>query len=314
MSLSAVNYSAAAVNPPEETTADILRFPAKHYRKDGQEKTIVCNKKTGVKSEVYAFSMEDMRRLNDYFAEHEMWLHLLAFRLSCNMARRIGDILSLKWENIYESNGHFRNELKAISEEKTGKLSNPHINQAVRNAIVCYCEKTGCNPASDYSAPVFLQLSGNYRGRVLSYSAYLKSLKRAAGDLGIQDNIGTHSARKTFGKYSKQLHSGDPNAMEVLQGIYNHSSASTTRAYIGLTREARNEYYDTFGEFFEGCLNGDETTLHADTPVIHIGTDDMRELLKLAYSMGAQNAGNPDPQVHIDAYAELVGLAEEMKK
>ena len=305
--------SEAAVKYTTREEGNVIRIVPQHLKKDGTVKQTVCNKKAGVKSEVYAFSMDDMRRMVDYFTSHEMWLPRLALELSCNMARRVGDILALKWENFFDARENFREELASISEEKTGKLAAPRINQEVRNAIWFYCNKTGCVPKDDFSAPVFLQLSGNYKGRVLSYSGYLKALKRAAQELGIEYNVGSHSARKTFGKYSRELHAGDVNSMEVLQGIYNHSSANTTRSYIGLTREKQHKYYDDFGNFFRDCIEGKSADSHADSPVVHLESADLRELLRLAYSMGVENA-SADPQTHINAFAELEELAESMKK
>ena len=314
MSREGKKMSEAAVRYTTREEGNVIRIVPQRLKKDGSVKNTVCNKKAGVKSEVYAFSMEDMRRVIDYFTVREMWLPRLALELSCNMARRVGDILALKWENFFDARENFRDELASISEEKTGKLAAPHINQEVRNAIWFYCNKTGCVPKDDFTAPVFLQLSGNYKGRVLSYSGYLKSLKRAAQELGIEYNVGSHSARKTFGKYSRELHSGDVNAMEILQGIYNHSSANTTRSYIGITRERQNKYYDDFGIFFKDCVEGNIQDMRAESPVVHLESGDLRELLKLAYSMGLENAASDDPQVHINAFADLEELVESIRK
>lgn len=308
--------SEAAVRYATREEGNVIHIVPQRLKKDGSAKHTVCNKKAGVKSEVYPFTPEDMHRVLEYFAGHGNWLSYLAFVASCNLARRAGDILALTWGDLYdERTGDFRADLRAIQEEKTGKFANPHISQAVKDAINLYCEKTGCDPKADYDAPVFLQLSGNYRGRIMSYSAYLKSLKRAAADLKIAYNVGSHSARKTYGTYSVELHAGDPLRMNIMQKEYNHSSEAVTADYINVTKKKADKYHDDFGDFFTKCaVNGEEVSFGSDSPVVHVASADLRELLKLAYAMGMENANTTDPQVHINAFAELEEMAESMKK
>ena len=122
------------------------------------------NKQRGMKSEVYPYEIEDIHRIVNYFIDHEKWIHYLAITIGCNMARRIGDILSLKWFHFFNpASGKFRNDLYTIVEDKTDKLANPHINSAVREAIDLYCQKTGCNPHANYDQYVFMQLSGTHK-------------------------------------------------------------------------------------------------------------------------------------------------------
>ena len=110
----------------------------------------INNKKKGKKSEVYPFEIEDMKKMTKYFIDNEMWIHYLAFTLSCNMARRVGDMLSLRWINFFDPNtGNFRMDILEIQEQKTDKLANPRINTACRNAIKLYVEKTGCDVSKD---------------------------------------------------------------------------------------------------------------------------------------------------------------------
>ena len=107
-------------------------------KKDGTEKVICChNKKKGKKSEVYTLELDDMRKLINYFSGNEMWIHYLMLVVSCNLARRVNDTLSLRWENFFDPRtGSFRKDILEIQEDKTDKLANPHINSAVRAAVL----------------------------------------------------------------------------------------------------------------------------------------------------------------------------------
>lgn len=64
--------------------------------------------------------------------------------------------------------------------------------------------------------------------------AYL-ILNEAAKAAGIQDNIGTHSMRKTFGYWHYQKN----NDIRLLMDIFGHSDESITLKYIGITDEAK---------------------------------------------------------------------------
>lgn len=275
------------------------------------------NKKKGRKSEVYPFEVEDIKKMMHYYEEKEMWLHYMMFTLSCNLARRVGDMLSLRWDNFFDpGTGDFRQDIKEIVEDKTDKLANPRINSACRNVIKLYIEKTGCDVAENhYENPVFLQLSGTHKGKVLSDSGYLKSLKKAAKAVGIRYNVGTHSTRKTFGMLSRMLHPGDYDSMELLQTIYNHSDTKTTKHYIGLTKKKIDKYYDDFGGFFDEYIIGNgEYRTEDPMPIVSLDINDLREIIKTAYESGKNNAGSVNSVDHIDAINSIMSMVEKLRK
>ena len=293
-------------NPPKE----------QKLKKDGTPKNVKSNKKRGVKSEVYPFEVEDAKKVMDNFYENEMWQCYLIFVIQCNTARRIGDLLQLKWKHFFNpATGKIRIDMLEIAEEKTDKLANPRINSACRKAIELYLEKTGFNPADDYEEFVFIQTKGNYKGRVLTADGYRKQLKKAAVEVGIEYNVGTHSARKFFGKMSRMLHPGDYDSMELLQTIYNHSDTKTTKHYIGLTKEKVDRYYDDMGEFFDDYVTGGKTYQDvSEKPIVSLDTNDLRDIISMAYKAGSDNAGNADPMVHIEAINEIMQMIESFAK
>lgn len=301
-------------NAIEKTsTCKIIMLP-----KAGQNSGVKPNnKKSGKKSEVFPFEIEDLKKMTRYFLENEMWIHYLVFVLSCNMARRIGDTLSFTWNRIFNpATGEMRSDLLEFKEQKTDKLANPHINSACRDAINLYIEKTGCNPAKNgYEEPVFMQLSGTHKGNVLTSDGYLKAMKKAATEIGIKYNVGTHSPRKTFGKISRMLHPSDYDSMELLQTIYNHSDTKTTKSYIGLTREKVNAYYNSFGEFFGEYITGEKTYEEvAKTPIVGLDTNDLRLIISEAYKAGTENANSTDPMVHVEAINGIMKMIEGFVK
>ena len=64
-------------------------------------------------------------------------------------------------------------------------------------------------------------------------------LNRYANMVGLNDGIGTHTLRKTFGYhlYKKGV------ALEYIQKMLNHSSPAITLRYIGITQDQLNDIY-----------------------------------------------------------------------
>lgn len=223
----------------------------------------------------------------------------------------------LTWEHFfYPSTGIMRNDLLEIIEDKTDKLANPHINSACKKAILLYIEKTGIDPSENgYKNYVFVQTTGNYKGRVITDDGYRKGLKKAAVAVGIEYNIGTHSPRKTFGMISRMLHPNDYDSMELLQTIYNHSDAKTTNRYIGLTKKKVDTYYDDMGLFFDEYITGNGTYTEVSAqPVVSIDTNSLRDIIKEAYRAGADNAHKTDPVIHIEAINKIMQMIEGVTK
>ena len=293
------------------------REPEKSLKKDGTPKKTKSNKKKGQKSEVYAFELDDVKAIMNHLQETEKWIHYLIFVLTCNMARRINDTLSLCWYHIYNpKTGCIRDDLLEITEEKTDKLANPRINSACRAAIELYIEKTGCDPATNnYSEYVFTQLSGTYKGRVISPEGYRKVLKSAAEAVGVKYNVGSHSARKFFGKMNRMLHPNDYDSMQILQTIYNHSDTKTTNSYIGLTKEKTDKYYEDMGTFFDSYVTGNEKYIPENSSlIVSLDYNDLRDIIKTTYEAGAENAGEKDISVHIDTLNTILSLIEDFSK
>lgn len=301
------------------TARKILYFPMEQNKKINNEevlKKVKSNKKVGVKSEVYPFEIEDAKKILNYFYEQQAWQCYLIFVIQCNTARRIGDIIHLQWKHFFNpKTGKLREEMLEFKEEKTDKIASPVINSACKDAIRTYIENTGLDPAADYEDFVFVQTKGNYKGRVLTVDGYRKQLKKAAVEVGIEYNVGTHSARKFFGKMSRVLHPGDCNSMELLQTIYNHSDTKTTERYIGLTKEKVHKYYDDMGTLFADYVVGDKVyDSSSDAPIISVDVNDLRDAIAAAYKAGQENAEKKDAMIHINAINEIMSMIESFTK
>ena len=146
---------------------------------------------------------------------------------------RISDILSLKWNDIYN-----KDEFQLI-EKKTQKNRDIKINpQLKRHISDCY------NIIRPLSLDEFVFIS--QKGTVYSIqriNIILKDLK-VKYDLKIK-NFSSHSLRKCFGRTIFER-SGENAELVIikLSQLFNHSSTSITRRYLGISQKELMETYD----------------------------------------------------------------------
>lgn len=80
-----------------------------------------------------------------------------------------------------------------------------------------------------------------FQNRMDRFTAY-RILKTACKAAGLNENIGTHTMRKTFGYH----HYKKFKDVAMLQKIFNHSSPQITLKYIGIEQE---QIYDSYMNF-----------------------------------------------------------------
>lgn len=153
--------------------------------------------------------------------------------LGLNTALRISDILKLKWEDVYDfDREQYRTHLY-IKEQKTGKWNVVAQNIHVQEALGQYKEERNPNP-KDY---IFSKRTST--DTPLSRSQAFRIVKHAAEETLQEENISCHSLRKTFGYHAWKQ--GTPPAL--LMDIYNHSSYSVTKRYLGIEQDERDSVF-----------------------------------------------------------------------
>lgn len=112
-------------------------------------------KKKG-KTEVYPFwSLEDVKKMVDYFKENQDWNSYLIFMFGLLLGRRIGDTIMVKWSDFFFENGNQKEEINTIKEQKTGKFTNLPVSKFVFECIDTYCKETNINPMEHYNEYIF---------------------------------------------------------------------------------------------------------------------------------------------------------------
>lgn len=146
---------------------------------------------------------------------------------------RISDLLRLTWNMLLNNEAKF-----VLTEKKTGKRREVKINKEFQKHI------KDCHEAlqiENMDEPCFLSTKGKpYSVQWINH--VLKELKDHY-NLKIK-HFSTHSLRKTFGRKVFESSDNAELALVKLMELFNHSSVSITKRYLGLKQEEILQTYD----------------------------------------------------------------------
>jgi integrase len=141
----------------------------------------------------------------------------ILFLLGINTGLRVSDLLNLKIRDI---KGKKKIAVKEGKTEKARTIQLTNINEELNDYIKTLNGTDWLFPSRKGDKPIT---------RIQAY----RTLNKAAKMVNIDDGIGTHTMRKTFGYwYYKQT-----KDVAKLQMILNHSHPEITLKYIGITDE-----------------------------------------------------------------------------
>ena len=176
---------------------------------------------------------EAMNLIRSLFRKKDYKMSLL-ISVGCFWGLRISDILALRWNQILNVDEF------TIVERKTGKNRTIRINSQLKKHIAeCYqkIEPIGVN------APILVSQKGTIY-TIQRINVILKEVK-VRYKLNIK-NFSCHSLRKTFGRqvYNQNSDSAELALVKLME-LFNHSSVSTTKRYLGLRQEELLNTYES---------------------------------------------------------------------
>ena len=157
----------------------------------------------------------------------------LLIALGCFTGLRISDILALRWSQILYT------EEFTIIEKKTGKQRTLRLNPQLQKHIQeCYEQ---IKPIG-IKAPILV----SQKGTVFTVQAINRILKEIKKKYRLKiKNFSCHSLRKTFGRQVYTMNGDNSElALVKLMELFNHSSVSITKRYLGLRQEEILQTYD----------------------------------------------------------------------
>ena len=169
--------------------------------------------------------IEHLHKLEKYF-EKKSPRDLLLLTLGVNSGLRISDIVALNVGDVKNKN------YIQIIEKKTGKFKKFPINAKLKPLLEEFIK------GRTSEEPLFLSHWGHRLDRVTAYYIIRKACEKAK----LQEKIGTHSMRKSFGYHHYQQFKD----VVILQKIFNHSSPQITLRYIGIEQDEIDYSYNNF--------------------------------------------------------------------
>lgn len=152
-----------------------------------------------------------------------MGLYIIA---SINLGLRVSDILSLTIEQL-------RADKIQIKEKKTNKFRELAVNDYIHEAVAKFDDGV--------KGLVFI----SQKGSVFSTQQINRKLKVVFEKLSKTINISSHSLRKGFGRAVYVRNNESEKALMYLSELFNHTSISVTRKYLGIRQEELNNIYLT---------------------------------------------------------------------
>lgn len=213
------------------------------------------NKVAGESSEVYAFkTKEEISAMIEILDRHIVeasnrnqrqiaYRNKMLFIIGINVGIRASDLRTLKWSFFFDKQNDgtlkFKESYKfmPMKTRSQKKFVTINFNNAVKQVINGYISEY---PIDNLDGYLFPSRVGNDS---ITVGALRKIVKEIANEAGIEQNIGSHSLRKTFGFWVWHEANDKNKALVILQNIFNHSSQTTTMRYIGLMDD---EIADTF--------------------------------------------------------------------
>ena len=157
--------------------------------------------------------------------------NLALFTFGINTALRASDILQIK---VGQVEGLEVGESFVIREKKTKKVRRVVLNEATHRAINEYLK---VRAETSPNAPLFLSRIGKEKAITVSYLNNL--VKRWGKVVGVKENLGSHSLRKSFGYHQRLAGTSLP----ILLVAFNHSNQRQTLSYLGIEEEELTEAF-----------------------------------------------------------------------
>lgn len=164
---------------------------------------------------------KDVEAMKVYLKEKNLRDYAM-FIVGINVALRISDLLLLTWTDVLNDKGGGFKLIK-LKEGKTKKTRWIKLNRSAQEAILEYL-----HTLEDFSMDDFIFKSREGGNKPISSQQAFNVLKGASQAVKVEDNVGTHTLRKTWGYHAwKNGHS-----LALIMEKLNHSNLSITRRYL----------------------------------------------------------------------------------
>lgn len=162
------------------------------------------------------------------------WKFALLFAIGTYTGLRIGDILTLKWNDLVGQ------EILQIVEQKTKKGRKITLNAQLQQII------TRIYNAQHNIVPDELIFMNRWRTGAITVQYVNHKLKQVAAKYKVTKDhtkIKSHSLRKSFGRRVFENNDNSERSLILLSDILNHASVKTTKIYLGIRDKEISDVY-----------------------------------------------------------------------
>jgi len=143
---------------------------------------------------------------------------------------RISDLLLIRWEQLINQKS------LTIIEKKTGKTRNITINPELQEIL----ERLYLKMEASQEQYLFVNRFGK---KPISIQHVNTKLKEIFSHYGISGRYSSHFMRKTLGRRVWQMNKYSDQALLLLSQLFNHSSTTTTKIYLGIREQEISNLY-----------------------------------------------------------------------
>ena len=189
----------------------------------------------GQKTTTTSMDWDDFRSLISKLERDGEFKYCLLIAIGVFTGLRISDLLQLKFSQFEGT------DILIIQEKKTKKTRKIKINQDLKEIVGRLRMKMGITNPDQF---IFLN---RYGTKPIDQSWVNVNIKRIFKKYGInvEGNISSHMFRKTLGNRVLKLNNYSGEAVILLMSLFNHSSPSITKAYLGIKEREILDVYDS---------------------------------------------------------------------
>ena len=254
---------------PIRTDMFVIDGTAK-LRKDGQRKRSGGKQSDGSKLVYPIKESENVKAFIEYFYkktqedtnDNTVFINTrnyLMIILGMNTAFRVSDLIKLQWIDVFNEEGQFQ-EGRRVREKKTRKYREVFLNQVVKDAFELYLAsdavKRVLKHKTNHVEPLLTDyvFIGGGKNPHIDDDTIRKMIKKAAKEVGICYNVGTHTMRKTFVYHTIMNNREDATILYMLMRMLNHSSPDITLSYATITHDEMYGIYNDIGHIYSRML------------------------------------------------------------
>ncbi len=164
----------------------------------------------------------------------EQYKFELLIAVGCFTGLRIGDLLKLRWSDVFN-----REDLE-LTEGKTKKVRRIKLNPVLCDIIT---RLHGRMDIQDDEELLFINKTG---AKAINVQYVNRRLKEIANNYNLQipaNQTSSHLFRKTLGRHVWTTNNYSEKSLLLLSELFNHSSVSVTKIYLGLKQEEIGDVY-----------------------------------------------------------------------